>query len=291
MSTPLSDLELTPEFWREYVNSRNRSRACRRKRIATGDKWDKMAKRYHGFEEDRDFQEEQEWIVGKMRRRKMLGPEIELLDMACGPGTHCFSFAELCRRVVAVDVSEKMIAQAKEKQQHRGAANLELVCRDFYSFQAAEKFDTVFVSMSPILNELESVDQLLRLSRRYLALVYWAGVRENPLFERCYRLIYGHEYHWDALDITIIFNYLHALGYSPEISYLHPVWKRRDTLEHTVEHIIWHLEFYRELDPEERDQVRQLVAGRVDREGKVTYHTRVRKGVLLLDLTAGRGPR
>jgi SAM-dependent methyltransferase len=290
LKSEISKIELTPQFWRDYAATRQRSLARQRKKVATGGKWDRMAKHYHTFEEDEDFKAEQEWVIGRMQRRQMLAADLDIVDIACGPGTHCFAFAELCRQVTAVDVSEKMIARVLEKKQEKGVENLEVVCRDFYSFQPETTYDTVFVSMSPILNELESVDRLLGMSRRYLALVYWAGVRENPLFESCYRMIYNEDYRWDALDITVIFNYLNALGYSPEISYLHPVWKRRDTLDNTVEHIIWHLEFYRDLDADEKEQVRRLVAERVDEDdqGMVTYHTRVRKGALFLDLAAGQ---
>jgi hypothetical protein len=181
-----------------------------------------------------------------------------------------------------------MIAEVLRKQRERGIANLEVEQGDFFTFTPAERFDTVFVSMSPILNELDSIDRLLALSRRYLALVYWAGVRDNPLFQHCYREIYHQKYYWDALDITIIFNYLNSLGYSPEISYLHPVWERSETLERTVEHIIWHLEFYRDLELPEKQRVNEIIAAQADASGRVTYRTRVRKGILLLDLDAGR---
>ncbi len=281
-----TSIELTPEFWREYVRSRPRSRT--RKKISAGSRWDKMAKRYHNFAEDEDFIAEQQWIIAKMASRKMLGPEIEIVDIACGPGTHCFAFAEHCRRVTAVDVSEKMIAEVEKRKKAQRVDNLVVRQADFYQFRPRQTFDTVFVSMSPILNELESVDRLLELSRRYLALVYWAGVRDNPLFQRCYKLVFNRDYVWDALDITIIFNYLNALGYSPEISYLHPVWKRCDTLANTLEHIIWHLEFYRDLSSGERSEVERLVAAEADEEGLVTYYTRVRKGALLLDTHAGK---
>ena len=101
-------------------------------------------------------------------------------------------------------------------------------------------------------------------------------------------MIYEEEYQWDAMDLTTIFNYLNTLGYSPEITYLHPVWKRHDTLAHTVEHMIWHLEFYRSLTDIEKKRVNDLVAGEADAEGMVTYYTKVRKGALFLDLEAGR---
>ena len=281
-----SSVDLTPQFWRDYVLSRKRSLA--RKKVATGEKWDQMAKHYHTFEEDESFVAEQQWIKDGLVQRKMLSSDHDIIDMACGPGTHCFDFAELCRQVTAVDVSSKMIERVRLRQKEEKVDNLTIECQDFYDFQGPRQYDTVFVSMSPILNELDSVDCLLAMSRRYMALVYWAGVRDNPLFQRCYKLIYEENYQWDAMDITTIFNYLNALGYSPEITYLHPVWKRHDTLANTVEHMIWHLEFYRSLSNIEKGKVNEMVALEADADGMVTYYTRVRKGALFLDLEAGR---
>jgi len=281
-----SQIDLTPQFWRDYVLSRKRSLA--RKKVATGKKWDQMAKHYHTFEEDESFVAEQQWIMDGLMRRGMLSPTHNIIDMACGPGTHCFDFAKVCQQVTAVDVSSKMIEQVRLRQEKDKIDNLSIECQDFYDFKAPEKYDTVFVSMSPILNELESVDRLLAMSHRYVALIYWAGVRDNPLFQRCYKLIYEEDYQWDAMDVTTIFNYLNALGYSPEITYLHPVWKRHDTLANTVEHMVWHLEFYRSLSDIEKKQVNDLVAQEVDSQGMVTYFTKVRKGALFLDLETGR---
>jgi SAM-dependent methyltransferase len=281
-----TSIDLTPQFWRDYVLSRKRSLA--RKKVATGKKWDQMAKHYHTFEEDEAFVAEQLWIKDGLMRRGMLGPDLDIIDMASGPGTHCFDFAKSCRQVTAVDVSSKMIEQVRSRQKEELVENLTIECQDFFDFQAPQQYDTVFVSMSPILNELDSVDRLLAMSRRNMALVYWAGVRDNPLFQRCYNMIFKEDYQWDAMDLTTIFNYLNALGYSPEITYLHPVWKRHDTLANTVEHMIWHLEFYRSITDIEKNRVNDLVAGEADAEGMVTYYTKVRKGALFLDLEAGR---
>ncbi|MBN2808210.1 MAG: class I SAM-dependent methyltransferase [Deltaproteobacteria bacterium] len=280
------NLELTPQFWRDYVLSRKRS--LPRKNIATGKKWDQMAEHYHTFEEDESFVAEQQWIKTGLIQRGMLNPDQEIIDIACGPGTHCFDFARSCRHVTAVDVSSKMIEQVRLRQKKEQVDNLTVICHDFYDFQPQQQYDTVFVSMSPILNELESVDRLLKMSRRNLVLIYWAGVRDNPLFQNCFKMIYDEAYQWDAMDITTIFNYLNALGYSPEITYLHPLWKRHETLAHTVEHLIWHLEFYRSLSDAEKKKVYDLTALEADSQGMVTYLTRVRKGALFLDLEAGR---
>ncbi len=279
------NIKLLPRFWRDYVALRKKT--LPQKKVTAGEKWDHMAKRYQKFADDKDFVAELEWLKTGMLDRNMLGSDLDVLDMSCGPGTHCFTFAETCHQVTAVDVSEKMITQVELQKKSQGVKNLTVLCQDFADFQASGLYDTVFVSMSPILNELSNIDRLLAMSRRYLVLTYWAGVRENPLFQRCYRLIYDAEYYFDALDLTIIFNYLNALGFSPEITYLHPVWRRRDTLENTVNYIIWHLEFYRKLTASEKIAVQKLVTSEADSDGMVTYYTKVRKGALFLDKHAG----
>ncbi len=279
------NLALTPRFWRDYVALRKKS--LPRKKVAAGKKWDQMAKRYRKFADDKDFVAELEWLKAGMLERNMLASELAVLDMSCGPGTHCFTFAENCRQVTAVDVSKKMIARVTAQKRSLGVKNLTVLCQDFADFQPDTDFDTVFVSMSPILNDLENVDRLLALSRRYLVLIYWAGVRENPLFQRCYQAVFKAEYRFDALDLTVVFNYLNALGFSPEISYLHPLWQRRDTLENTIGYMLWHLEFYRQLTAFEKKAVADLVAAAADSENMVSYSTRVRKAALFLDKKAG----
>ncbi len=276
----------SPDFWRRYAAER-RQRFANRK-VATAGKWDGLADQYHKFEQDEDFVAEKKWIIDHLRQRGILTPERTVADIACGPGTHCLDLARYCRRVVAVDVSPKMIARLREKLARESLANLEVVQADFFAYRSSETFDLVFVSMSPILNELATIDRLLQLSSRYLALIYWAGVRENPLYNHCYEMIFHQPYVWDPLDITAIFNYLYSLGLTPEISYRHAVWKRRDTVAGVIAHTIWHLEFYRPLSGEEKAMVSDYLRPLADGEGMISYETRVRKGFLILDQEAGR---
>ncbi len=274
-----------PEFWRIYAKERKKSFANHK--ITTAKKWDGLAGHYRKYEQDDDFRRDQQWIIEQMHACHLLQPEYSVIDVACGPGTHCFHFARQCKRVTALDVSPKMIAQLEAKKQEQQAENIEVVCSDFHRYKTEEKFDLVFVSMSPILNELNAVDRLLALSSRYLALVYWAGVRDNPLYNHCYEMIFSEPYVWDPLDIVAIFNYLYTLGFSPEISFQHALWKRHDTLENTLQHTLWHLEFYRPLSTAEKGLVRKYLLEQADESGVVSYETRVRKGFVILDQAAG----
>ncbi|MBN2233188.1 MAG: class I SAM-dependent methyltransferase [Deltaproteobacteria bacterium] len=274
-----------PEFWRRYAAER-RQRFENRK-VASAEKWDGLADHYRKFEHAEDFVADQQQVIDRLAAAGMLGPETSVIDVACGPGTHCTAFCERCRDVVGVDVAPKMIARLEEKKTRLGLENLEVVCADFFTYTTDRNFDLVFVSMSPILNDLAAVDRLLALSKRYVALVYWAGVRDNPLYNHCYRMIYGEDFVWDPLDVTVIFNYLYSLGLAPEISYQYAVWHREETLARIIEHVIWHLEFYRPLTADEKERVKAYLTPFAAADGQVRYNTRVRKGTLLLDKQAG----
>ncbi|QEH38339.1 putative methyltransferase YcgJ [Aquisphaera giovannonii] len=54
----------------------------------------------------------------------MIGPEDEVLDVACGPGLVACEVAKVARHVTGVDLTQAMIEQAEARQQSLGLANL-----------------------------------------------------------------------------------------------------------------------------------------------------------------------
>jgi ubiquinone/menaquinone biosynthesis C-methylase UbiE len=53
-----------------------------------------------------------------------VGPEDEVLDVACGPGLVACAFAARARHVTGIDLTPAMIARARQIQQERGLTNL-----------------------------------------------------------------------------------------------------------------------------------------------------------------------
>ena len=53
-----------------------------------------------------------------------VGPEDEVLDVACGPGIVACAFAARAKHVSGIDLTPAMIARAKEIQREKGLANL-----------------------------------------------------------------------------------------------------------------------------------------------------------------------
>jgi SAM-dependent methyltransferase len=53
-----------------------------------------------------------------------VGPDDDVLDVACGPGLVACEFARVARHVTGIDITEKMIAEARKLQREKGINNI-----------------------------------------------------------------------------------------------------------------------------------------------------------------------
>lgn len=56
-----------------------------------------------------------------------------LVDLCCGFGFHSFAFAQFCNHVIAVDIDEKKITQARKYAEKLGIKNITFLCDDALS--------------------------------------------------------------------------------------------------------------------------------------------------------------
>ncbi len=269
-------MELTPEFWKEFV--KNQKAEFQTQRVANKNMWEEMAHFYKEFEKEASYEIFKEIPLKFLKDKGLLNKNIVVADICCGPGTHAIDFAKYCKKVYALDISQNMIEILNDKVKSEKLENIETECCDFFKKEFNDKYDLVFVSMSPILNELETIDKLLELSRRYLFLIFWAGKRENKVFNEAYEKIFNRKFKWDILDITIIFNYIYSLGYSPQIFYKNTQWENNFPKDKIYEHILWHLKFYKdEITEEDKKIVKDIV------NKNNSFITELRVGFLFID--------
>ncbi len=272
---------LRPEFWKAYAKERD---GAQEGRFSSPEFWDKIAEGYDDLEQSPFYREMVEEILSTMRQRGALAPQARVLDVCCGPGNYALRFAPLVKEVVGIDISPKMLAKFREKARQKGLQNVKILLQDWYTFEAQETFHTVFVSMTPVLHDLDSIDRLLALAREFLVLVHWAGVRKNLLYARIWKEIFGREWKWGRPGIIVPFNYLYTLGYAGDLRFFTGYWERRRPLEKELDHLLWRASHEGiQVDKEAREKIKQLLqAEAVD--GQVYSRTKVRIGFLLVHI-------
>ncbi len=273
---------LTPEFWREYAASIGGKEDAR---FTSPEFWNRVAETYDDLEASSFYRQMVEEIIETMKIRGALGPKLRVFDVCCGPGNYALQFAPLVKEVVALDISPKMIEKCRKKAREAGVSNIRIILGDWFKFETKETFDTVFVSMSPIIHHLDSIDRLLSLSRRFLILVHWAGVRKNLLYARIYKEVFDRELVWKRPGIIVVFNYLYTLGYAGDIRFFTGYWERLRPIEKELEQVLWRLE--REgisVSKEAKEKILRILEEE-SRGGLVPSRTKVRIGFLFVDLS------
>ncbi len=274
----------SPEFWREFSRKRGKRSAARR--ALAPHCWDKAASTYDDLEQCPDYMKQVNTVMERLITRGILNRDTRVLDVGCGTGVYAIRMARYVKEVVALDVSRAMLAVLKEKLQDLSISNVNVVQADWREYHVEEGFDLVFASMTPLFRSLSSVDKLLAASTRHVAFVSWAGVKENQLLERLFQEILGENPQKgdERPDMLILFNYLYSLGYASDLTFFHGCWKRRRSKERQLESVLWQLELYRELTPEERGRARTVIE-QMGPGDEIDVTTKVRTCLLLIDKT------
>ncbi len=101
--------------------------------------WDRMARRYA-----RKPVAHPEIYQEKLKRiRAYLTPETELLEFGCGSGSTALALAPNVKSALATDLSEEMLAIAREKASKAGVENVRFAQASVERFEGAARTDAV----------------------------------------------------------------------------------------------------------------------------------------------------
>ncbi|MCK4604210.1 MAG: class I SAM-dependent methyltransferase [Deltaproteobacteria bacterium] len=280
-------LPSSPEFWREYAQTLCRSPETGR--ALDGRFWDKAAATYDDLEFCHDYMHQVETVVSTLLEKGAIRPDHRVLDIACGTGTYSVRMAPHCQKVVGLDISKDMLEKLEEKKRLLKLRNIQTVRADWHKYYTDQKFDLVFVSMTPLLRSMDNIDRMLETSKKFLAIVSWAGVKENALFNSLFKELMGSSPYHHRSDIIVPFNYLYAKGLAPDLSFFNGCWKRTRSVTKQADSLIWQLELQRSLKSDEKEYVKKKVES-LAKDGIITVKTRTRTGFMLVDKEAVKTP-
>jgi len=101
---------------------------------------------------------EAEKLVELITKSIILQPGSSVLDMACGSGRHAITFAKMGFDVTAVDLSVRLISEAKKNALQTGV-KLDFVLSDILEYETSKRFDLVvnlFTSIGYFENDEEN---------------------------------------------------------------------------------------------------------------------------------------
>lgn len=100
---------------------------------------------------------EAERLVELIAKSLNLKVNSSVLDMACGAGRHAVTFAKLGFKVTAVDLSQRLISEAKKSAKQEGV-ELDFILSDILEYETSKKFDLV-VNLFTSIGYFENDDE------------------------------------------------------------------------------------------------------------------------------------
>jgi 2-polyprenyl-3-methyl-5-hydroxy-6-metoxy-1,4-benzoquinol methylase len=116
---------------------------------------------------------EAERLVNLIATKLILAPNSSVLDMACGAGRHAIVFAKMGFNVNAVDLSERLISEAKKEALVNGV-KINFVLSDILDYNPDKHFDLV-VNLFTSIGYFESDEENYSVVRKAHSLLKQGG--------------------------------------------------------------------------------------------------------------------
>ncbi len=268
---------LNPSFWEKLSFSEKKDDFYQKQ-----DFWNLIAEDYDELEETPFYQFLQTDILEEMERRGALNSSYTFLDVGCGTGNYTIKIADKVSLVYALDYSPSMLNILRKKLEEKRIQNVLVLEEDWRKYKPDRSFDTVFVSMTPILRDLKEVKRLYKLADKFLILVSWAGLRKNFFLEEIEKKFFKKIKENNKPGIFLLFNYFYTLGIPGDVKFYEGFLERKTSLERIWKRFKLRLEAkgYKIGPRKEREILKFLES--FTKDGKLEVKTKVRIGALFI---------
>lgn len=150
--------------------------------------WDDFAGEYNDIQNESQLSI-QEDVVAYLRRQEFL-PQGSFLDLAGGSGKYVPYFIPYVKNYVLLDLSSAMLQIASSNYSYSNLTLIESSQQAFLSQTKDHSFDIVFSAMNPALNSIKQLEEIIRISKKYVCILRLVQ-EEDQLFSPIEEKLYG----------------------------------------------------------------------------------------------------
>lgn len=218
----------------------------------TNNHWDKKSKTYNKF--SGELSEFQKRFFKALDKFEIDFKDKTLIDIGCGTGAYTLYLAKICKSVLGIDSSMKMLEELQKSAKEHNISNVNVENLSFDEFESKEKFDIAFLTMSPALQTKNHFEKFVSLGDIKIYL-NWYEPRRSSLLEPLFKK-YGKNTLLNRTHLLQSFLEISKIPFKSEILKETRVQKR--DFDEAYENALWHLDI-NELK-HDKNEVKDIVA-------------------------------
>lgn len=241
------------DIW-EMANSHSPYRTFPMDRQRLVQHWNEVSKDYDS--ESMSLIDERIW--GLLEDMSVV-PGGNALDIGCGTGSLTSMLASECSHVLGLDISPGMLSVAKERCSSLN--NVELLCQGWEEFLPERRFDLVFSSFCPAVDDVRSVMRMDAMSDGTCCIVSLGGSSGDRLAFDIWEELGHPGMSMEGFDPIFPYRILKEMDRRPSLRRFDVHEETEMAAEDMVRHLVRYFSLFHEVD----ERVKKVIADSVQR--------------------------
>ena len=216
-------------------------------------------------------------IIDSMVESGILREGDTVLDIGCSTGLFSIPIAGIATRVVCMDGSDGMLERLKEQCREQDVSNIETVGSSWEVFDTDERFDLVFSSLCPALNNPASILRMASYSKRGCAYISSAFHGDGMEIDAWRRL--GRDISFKGLDTRFPCRFLELSGMEPRLEFFSSTSEHSCTVDEAESMLASRMGEYVPITDEVQEAISEAVNGRAT-DGMIVESRKLTLGLL-----------
>ncbi|MCK5097774.1 MAG: methyltransferase domain-containing protein [Desulfobacteraceae bacterium] len=227
-------------------------------------RWNKMAQWFSKQTSNGDAEKKRNKIISMLEKEGALDSNTRVLDVGAGPGNWAVPLSGKSAHVTALEPAKEMVKLMQEKIEQDKISNISIDQRrwedvDLEADDMEKKYDLVFASMTPGVNNPATLKKLINASRKFCYLSGFSGQGVRQSYADIWKLFFNEKTNDNSGDIIYPFNLLYSMGYRPKLQFFtwsHLKDHKPDEAIEQMENFLW---MYMDITSEVKQKVAKYV--------------------------------
>lgn len=259
----------SPDFWANlWQEAQNNSPVRNRRRRTEAEMiefWNRRASEFAQLTHKHRGEQRRQTVLNFLKHEGALQRGFTVLDIGAGPGNYTIPIAQMASQVTALEPASEMANILQQRAEQENLKNIRIIQRTWQEVDVASEslvgqYDLVFASMTPGVQDPETLKKMIKASQGYCYLSGFSGCRWNKAQRDLWQRFFNEDIGENPGDIIYPFGMLYSMGYRPNLRFHTHQRVDEQPVEIAAANILKFFENYMNISTDTKKEIEDYVA-------------------------------